>query len=250
MEKPPATDERSSGLRRLTRAGWREIRILTALMLVTGGLWAFAKIAEEVMEGETRGFDRFILLALRTPSNPSDPLGPPWVEAMARDITSLGGIVVLLMVSVAAVGFLFLVRRPAAALLVVASVGGGTVLSTLLKLGFERPRPELVPHGAEVFTASFPSGHAMLSAVVYLTLGALLARTQSRRRVKAYLLTLAVLLTGMVGVSRVYLGVHWPTDVMAGWCIGSAWAILCWLVARWLQGRGRMKAESGEDVEE
>ncbi|MFA9459926.1 phosphatase PAP2 family protein [Thiohalorhabdus sp. Cl-TMA] len=244
MEKLPPLIPSARTVRKWLRAGWREIRILTAVMLLTGGLWTFAELADEVMEGETHRFDRFVLLALRNQADLSDPLGPAWFEAMARDITSLGGVVILLMVSAAAVGFLFLVRRPAAALLVVVSVGGGTLLSTLLKMGFERARPDLVPHATEVFTASFPSGHAMLSAVVYLTLGVLLARTQSRRRVKAYLLTIALLLTGMVGASRVYLGVHWPTDVVAGWCIGSAWAILCWLVARWLQYRGRMEPEA------
>ena len=108
-------------------------------------------------------------------------------------------------------------------------------LSTLLKLAFQRPRPDLVPHGAEVYTASFPSGHAMLSAVTYLTLAALLIQVQVQWRAKTYVLALAVLVTLLIGVSRVYLGVHWPTDVLAGWCIGAAWALLCWLAALALQ---------------
>jgi undecaprenyl-diphosphatase len=115
------------------------------------------------------------------------------------------------------------------------------LLSTLLKLGFERPRPDLVPHAVVVYTASFPSGHAMLSAVTWLTLGALLMRVEPRRRVKAYVLALAVLTTLLVGASRIYLGVHWPTDVLAGWCIGAAWALMCWLAALWLQRRGRVE---------
>ena len=130
-----------------------------------------------------------------------------------------------------------------AAFLVVVAVVGGMLLSTGLKLGFERPRPDLVPHGARVYTASFPSGHAMLSAVTYLTLGALLARVQERRRVKAFFIGLAVVLTLLVGVSRVYLGVHWPSDVLAGWCVGAAWAVLvlvrCPAVAGARQGRAR-----------
>ena len=124
-----------------------------------------------------------------------------------------------------------------------AAVGGGIVLSSLLKAGFERPRPELVPHGSLVYTASFPSGHSMMAAVVYLTLGALLARAQPRRRLKVYLLALAVLVTVAVGISRVYLGVHWPTDVLAGWTIGGAWALLWWAVALGLQRRGRIEPE-------
>jgi undecaprenyl-diphosphatase len=115
------------------------------------------------------------------------------------------------------------------------------LLSTALKLGFARPRPDLVPHGVRVYTASFPSGHAMLSAVTYLTLGALLARVQPQRRVKAFLLGLAIALTVLIGMSRVYLGVHWPSDVLAGWCGGAAWASLCWFVALQLQRRGEVE---------
>jgi undecaprenyl-diphosphatase len=152
-------------------------------------------------------------------------------------------------VTLAVIGFLVLLRRRSAALLVAVSVGGGTALSSLLKLGFQRPRPDLVPHAVEVYTASFPSGHAMLSAVTYLTLGALLMRVQPLWRVKFYILALAVLATLLVGTSRVYLGVHWPTDVLAGWCVGAFWALLCWLGALRLQRTGRVgmarQAEAG-----
>jgi undecaprenyl-diphosphatase len=142
------------------------------------------------------------------------------------------------------IGFLVFVRKRGAALLVAVSVGGGSALGHLLKFGFDRPRPDLVPHGVLVHTASFPSSHAMMSAVVYLTLGALLARVQPRRRVKAYLLFLGILLTLIVGSSRVYLGVHWPSDVLAGWTLGAAWALLCWLVALWLQRRGQVETNN------
>lgn len=234
-------------LDRWLRLGQREIGLLAIILLTAGLLLGFGLIAAEVMEGDTGTFDRTVLLALRNPADPSDPIGPAWVEEMARDITSLGSIAVLTLVTLAVIGFLALIRQRAAALLVLVAVGGGTLLSSLLKFGFARPRPELVPHAVQVYTASFPSGHAMLSAVTYLTLGALLTRVQSKRRVKTYLLTFAVILTLLIGLSRIYLGVHWPTDVLAGWCVGSAWAMFCWLVALWLQQRGKMEQPSQEN---
>ena len=208
---------------------------LAGLVLAVAALLAFAGIAAEMLEGETLGFDRAVLLALRHPDAPYDPIGPRWVTEVARDVTGLGGNAILFFVTLAVAGYLALVRKRAAALLVIVTVGGGMALSTLLKLAFQRPRPDLVPHGAEVYTASFPSGHAMLSAVTYLTLAALLIQVQVQWRAKTYVLALAILVTLLIGVSRVYLGVHWPTDVLAGWCIGAAWALLCWLAALALQ---------------
>lgn len=208
---------------------------LAGLVLAVAALLAFAGIAAEMLEGETLGFDRAVLLALRHPDAPYDPIGPRWVTEVARDVTGLGGNAILFFVTLAVAGYLALVRKRAAALLVIVTVGGGMALSTLLKLAFQRPRPDLVPHGAEVYTASFPSGHAMLSAVTYLTLAALLIQVQVQWRAKTYVLALAVLVTLLIGISRVYLGVHWPTDVLAGWCIGAAWALLCWLAALALQ---------------
>jgi undecaprenyl-diphosphatase len=214
---------------------------LLSLLAVSLFAWAFVKLASEVIEGDTTTFDRTILLALREASNPADPIGPSWLEEGARDITALGGHVVLTIVTLATLAYLIMTRKSHAAVLVFAAVGGGMLLSTALKMGFERPRPDLVPHAARVYTASFPSGHAMLSAVTYLTLGALLARVQPSRRLKAFLLGLAVSLTILVGASRVYLGVHWPSDVLAGWCVGAAWASLCWFVALQLQRRGQVE---------
>ena len=130
------------------------------------------------------------------------------------------------------------------AVFVVASVVSGLLVSSFLKNLFQRPRPDLVPHGSYVSSASFPSGHSMLSAVTYLTLGALLSRSQRRKRLKAYFLLVAALLSFLVGVSRVYLGVHWPTDVVAGWAAGACWAIVCWLAARWLQIHRAIEGET------
>ena len=236
---PPGTRLR----RALLWLGRHELSLPMSLALVACGVWGFAELADEVLEGETHVFDTFVLYALRTPGHPDDPLGPLWFEEMVRDFTALGGIGVLSFLTLAAVGYLLLLRQYRAALLLsVATVGGG-VLSTLLKFGFSRPRPALVAHQTYTLTSSFPSGHAMLSAVVYLTLGVLLARVQPNRLLKAYLLLLSALLTVIVGLSRIYLGVHWPTDVLAGWTIGAVWALFCWLVAHWLQRRGKIETE-------
>jgi undecaprenyl-diphosphatase len=203
--------------------------------------WAFVAVADEVREGETHALDSRLLLALRDPQDPANPLGPTWLEESARDITGLGGHAILTLMTLAAVIYLLMAGKRGAAVLVVAAIAGGMLLSTGLKLGFERPRPDLVPHATRVYTASFPSGHAMLSAITYLTLGALLTRVQKRRRIRAFIMGLAVALTLLVGISRVYLGVHWPSDVLAGWSVGAAWASLCWFVALQLQRRGQVE---------
>lgn len=222
----------------LRRTGRLELTALLVLLMIAASLKLFFEIAEGVLEGDTLGFDRDILLALREPGRPEDPIGPRWLELAARDVTSLGSITVIVGATLATIGYLLMVRRIPAALLVAASIGGGMLWSFWLKDGFGRARPDLVPHGTEVLTASFPSAHAMMSAVAYLTLGALLARVQPRRRLKIYLLTIAIVVTLLIGASRVYLGVHWPTDVLAGWIGGTCWALACWLVALILQWRG------------
>ncbi|MCA9133298.1 MAG: phosphatase PAP2 family protein [Planctomycetales bacterium] len=226
-------------------ARWREPRefaTLLGVLLCAAGLWAFVELSDEVLEGDTQAVDRAILLSLRNADDLSDPLGPKWLEEMGRDFTALGGVGVLTFITLASGGFLMLEGKWRAAGFVLISIAGAIAVSLLLKLGFARPRPELVPHGAYVYTSSFPSGHAMMSAASYLTLGALLARLHRPWRLKAYFLLLAVALTLTVGVSRVYLGVHWPTDVLAGWTLGACWALLCWLAASHLQRRGEMES--------
>jgi undecaprenyl-diphosphatase len=225
-----------------------EILPLLLLVLVAGGVWAFAALADEIREGETRQLDERILLAFRNPADHADPLGPPWVEETERDFTALGGVAVMSLLTCGVAGFLLLDRKRGAALLVLVAVGGGLALSAGFKRGVERPRPDLVPHGSYVYTSSFPSGHSTMAAATYLTLGALLARVQARRRVKVFLLGFAILITVLVGVSRVYLAVHWPTDVLAGWTLGGIWALICWQVARQLQQRGQVETASPADA--
>lgn len=223
----------------------RELRTLALVAALAGGVFAFVEIAEAVREDETRGMDESILLAMRTPGDPADPVGPDWVEEMGRDLTALGGVTIIGLVVTAVAATLWLVGQRRSATLLVVAVVTGALLSFALKRGFDRPRPALVPHETIVYTASFPSGHSMLSAVAYLTLGALVARVLPRRRLKAFVLGWALLFTALAGISRVYLGVHWPTDVVAGWAVGASWAVACWLAADHLDrraGRGRHAA--------
>ncbi len=234
--------ERNSGL--VGGRGYVMEHFTSLAFLILGVCLAgFVAIAHEVMGGETNRLDQGILLAMRMPEDHGDPVGPAWVEEMFRDFTALGGVGVLGLIAIASVGYLWLRGMRRVALSVVLSIVGGLLLSLALKAGFDRPRPELVSHGSMVYTSSFPSGHSMLAAVVYLTCGAFLAAAHCRRRIRVFILAYAVLLTLLVGVSRVYLGVHWPTDVLAGWSAGAAWAAASWLVARWLQEHGRIEKE-------
>jgi undecaprenyl-diphosphatase len=234
------------GVRRFTARVRKEAGLLTVGLLVTAGLWGFVSLADEVADGDTGDFDSAVLLALRTPGDPADPLGPVWLEQMAKDLTALGGFPITGLITILAIVFLLLTNKKGAAGLVVASIGGGALLSSALKLLFARDRPDLVPHAVDVFTASFPSGHATMTAVVYFTLGAMLMRVLPQRRLKIFVLGAAAAIVLVVGASRVYLGVHWPTDVLAGWSIGLAWATLWWLVAALLQRRGRIDGDQTE----
>ncbi|WP_310350089.1 phosphatase PAP2 family protein [Methylobacterium sp. BE186] len=219
-----------------------EVGPLAALLILSLLGFGFFALADAVGEGSTAALDRRILLALRNPADLADPVGPRWLEETMRDITGLGSVFTIVFVTAAVAAYLALAGKQRLAAFVVAAVGGGEIVSTVLKLFYHRPRPDLVPHGMEVFTASFPSGHAMMSAIAYLTLATLLARVDPHRRVKALVLTLGIFITLCVGISRVYLGVHWPSDVLAGWCVGAAWAALCWFVALQLQRRGEVEA--------
>ena len=211
-----------SRLRRHLHA--RSLALLAALF---GAIWLFVELAEEMAEGETHALDRALLLALRSPADPADPLGPAWLGTVMRDITALGGLTVLGFVTLAVAGLLWFQSRHRSAGLLLLAITGGQLFSHVAKWVFDRPRPDLVPHGTLVTSASFPSGHSMMAAVVWLTLAALVTRGQPRRALRLYITALAIAVTLAVGFSRVWLGVHWPTDVLAGWAAGAAWALIC-----------------------
>jgi undecaprenyl-diphosphatase len=223
-----------------------ELWLLLGALALLAIVLVIAKLAGAVLEGSTLDFDKRLLQALRKSDNPSQPIGPPWLELAAFDVTALGGPTVLGLTVVAVLGFLVLQGLYRNALFVLLASTGGWLLNDVLKAFFARPRPTVVPHLREVMSLSFPSGHALTSAAVFLTLGALLMRVAERRIAKFYCMFVAMLVTMLVGVSRVYLGVHYPTDVVAGWLIGLCWALFCWLAERSLERSAGLKRERAQ----
>jgi undecaprenyl-diphosphatase len=220
--------------------------IIVCALIVAGGVWAFVGIADEVLEGDTQHFDEWAIRALRRADDPAIPIGPGWLHEVGRDATALGGVFFLTLVTLAVAGYLLIVRKYRAMWLALGATFGGLILSTILKNAFNRRRPSIVPHLSDVYTSSFPSGHSMLSAVVYLTLGVMLSRLVPNRAAKIYFLVVAMGLSLLVGISRVYMGVHYPTDVLAGWTAGCVWATICYLIARALQKRGKVERDVDE----
>ena len=221
---------------RALRLARTEIAAISALFVVTLGVMTFVELADDMTEADGRAFDQAVLDAMR-PGSMADPWGPGWLEEAAMDLTALGGIAVLGLFALVVTGFLILQRKRLSALLLVLGLAGGVALSEGLKAVFGRERPPEELQAVETLNASFPSGHSLLSAVFYLSIGVMLTRAFPQRRFKAYVIGVAVLLTLLVGLTRVYLAAHWATDVLAGWSVGAAWAMALWLVAYAVQRR-------------
>jgi undecaprenyl-diphosphatase len=220
------------------------VQVLLVTLVAVAGTWAFVELAGEVLAGDTHAFDRWLLQALRSPEDPQWPRGPRWLVEAGRDITAFGSSVVVALLTAAVVGYLWLHRTYGALWFVVVATAGGGLLSRLLKALFARERPEPVLC-LWVNSPSFPSGHAILATVVYLTLGILLARLEPRPLLKTYFLGIMMTLAFLVGMSRVYLGVHYPTDVLAGWTVGLVWGLFCWLAVWYLQRRRAVERDHG-----
>lgn len=227
----------------LSSAGWREFVLLLAVGAICGGILIFVGVTDLVRDGELHETEIQWMRDLRSPEDPARPIGPVWLERWSREVTVLGGGVVLALLTLLVAGYLLIERLYASTGLLLVAVIGGTILTTALKGYFDRDRPSVVPHLTDSLFQSYPSGHSMMSSVVYLTLAVLLARAMKRRQVKIYCVAAALFLSFLVGLSRVYLGVHFPTDVVAGWAGGVAWALLCWLAAYWLEKRGTVEPE-------
>jgi len=222
--------------RRALRIARTEIAAVSALFIVALGVMTFVELADDMTEADGRAFDQSVLEAMR-PDGLRDPWGPGWLEEAAMDLTALGGLAVLGLFGLATIGFLILQRKRLSALLLAVGLAGGVALSEGLKAMFGRERPPAELQAVETLNASFPSGHSLLSAVFYLSIGVMLTRAFPQRHFKAYIIGVAVLLTLIVGLTRVYLAAHWASDVLAGWCAGAAWAMALWLVAYAVQRR-------------
>lgn len=214
-----------------------EVWTLALWIAAAGAPWIFVHLADEVGEGDTGRFDRWAILALRRPTAPGDPIGPRWLEESMRDVTALGGTTLLTLIFLIAVIGLLLHGRRRQAWVFAGTVIAAQVSSEVLKVVFDRPRPALVPHGVSVYSQSFPSGHSTLAAATYFTLAMVIASLETSRATKLLTYGVAMLVVLAVGFSRVYLGVHWPTDVLGGWVLGAAWALAASIAMGW--GRGR-----------
>ncbi|QDH72356.1 phosphatase PAP2 family protein [Brevundimonas sp. M20] len=215
--------------RRALRIARTEIAALSALLVIALGVMAFVELADDMTEADGQMFDLQVLHWLQPVAG--EPRGPWWLHEAAADLTSLGGISVLTLFAVIAFSFLLIQRKRLSALLLVVGLLGGVCLSEGLKALFERERPPLAYQAVETLNASFPSGHALLSTVFYLTVGVMLTRAFPQKRFKAFILGCAITIAMLIGLTRVYLGAHWASDVIAGWCAGAAWAMALWLVA-------------------
>jgi undecaprenyl-diphosphatase len=221
----------------------RRAQVVRLLIIVLGAL-AFLALAHEMRTGGVQDLDERILRAFRRPDDLATPVGPAWLEDTARDVTALGGYSVLVLLVTMVAGFLRLHGKRGEMRFLLISAISGYFVGSGLKAYFIRPRPTVVPQLELAYQSSFPSSHSMMSAIIYLTLGALLTQFAGNLpRFRVYFLLCALFLTGIVGITRVYLGVHYPTDVLAGWIAGLVWANLCALVAAWLQQRGAIEEE-------
>ena len=223
---------------------FREQRFLALFVASAALIAGFVALAGEMQEGETHAFDIAILEALRQPGNPAQLIGPGWLQSAATDITALGGVTVLALVSALAIAFLLLRGRWRQAVFTTVATAGGALMGALLKSLFARSRPEVVPHLVEVTSLSFPSGHSLNSAIVYLTLAVMIARSFTDRTSRVFTVSVAVVLVLAIGCTRVLLGVHYPTDVLGGWTLGAAWALMVGMVADVLQKQHRIEQPS------
>lgn len=205
-------------------------RLLWAGGAVAAAMLVLVILGWTIDRGHRFAIDRAALLALRRADNLAVPIGPHWIEDLMRALTTLGGGTVLTIAVVVTLGALAVRKLWLTAALALAATVSGSLSVDLAKQVVARPRPDIVPHLVEVSSLSFPSGHSANSAIVYLTLATLLTQTIPEAGLRRYVIGVAVALVTAIGISRLYLGVHWPSDVLAGWSFGTLWALGWWSI--------------------
>lgn len=209
------------------------------LLIPLAAGFGFLGLALFIASGRSFAFDTSLVLLLRETGDPATPLGPPWLREAMRDLTALGSFVGLGFMTLTASLTLWVANQRRLAIGLVISVLAATLTSTGLKILIGRERPDIVEPVALTFTASFPSGHAFLSAVTLLCIAGFVGLAARRVEITRLCLVLAWIMIILIGFSRIYLGVHWPTDVIAGWCLGIAWSSLAVALAGQGMTRGR-----------
>jgi undecaprenyl-diphosphatase len=214
-------------------AAWRRSERI-ALVLILVSVAVFVVLMCVISSPQIQAFDDSVVRSLRESGDPANPIGPDWIKELARDYTALGGYGVLTTLTALIAIFLGLDGKHRRARFMIFVVAVGYLVMIALKAAVGRPRPEIVPYLSHFHSASFPSGHSMMSAVVYILCSLMLADLTTHKRVGWLLAIAPIVISACVGFSRVYMGVHFPTDVLAGWCAGVTWALGCWLIAkRW-----------------
>ncbi|MBI1686424.1 phosphatase PAP2 family protein [Caulobacter hibisci] len=203
-----------------------------ALLGLGVALAIFQDVADDQNEADGQTSDWKILKALRARGDPANPIGPKWVKESLTETSALGGVTVLAGITAVTAGGLAISGKRREALLTVGVFTGALVLSEGLKNLFKRSRPPAEYRAAEAVNESFPSGHALLSAATFISLGILFAQGARSTALRTFGLTVGAATAAAVGFSRIFLGVHWTNDVLGGWAAGSAWAATCWLAGR------------------
>jgi len=195
-------------------------------LALTLGAWCWLTFS-----GQLQGLDETLLLWFRVPGDMATAVGPTWLTNLVTGITHIGDSIFLIILCVAMIAWLFLREQKAAALTLLGCAGGAFVMTPLLKALFGRARPDIVEHLVHASSASFPSGHTLRSAVVYLTIFLVLRRVPENDGI-ARMFPVVLLLVAAIGSSRIFLGVHWPSDIVGGWLIAGLWVSLWWPLLR------------------
>lgn len=214
----------------LPRVKGLESRVLLIWFSIASALWAFFYLGDEIGEGDTGAFDSQLVELLRTQGG--DPIGPAWFKDAMRDVTALGGFTFLLLTIIVVVLSLLFHRKRREGIILAATAIGAQTSIEIFKILYDRPRPDPVAPSLQTYTSSFPSGHTTESTAIFLSVATIIAAFELKASNKILAYSVAIFVILAIGFSRVYLGMHWPTDVLGGWVLGATWALAAWIALR------------------